>query len=145
MTKPTLFLLIANAMILLGFGMNKTNTEMTKMDFGHFSVSLAVNDIQASKTFYESLGFTPLEGAGGVEQKWLILTKDDVKIGLFEGMFPENVLTFNPSDVRSIHALVEKNGISVVHSNGLENTTGPCSFAITDPDGNPILFDQFAE
>lgn len=78
-------------------------------------------------------------------QKWKILTKDDVKIGLFEGMFLEDVLTFNPSDVRSIHALVEKHGISVVHSKGLENKAGPYSFAITDPDGNPILFDQFTE
>ena len=142
MKKTTLTVLAIMTVSLFGFGINKTNKEMTTMDFGTFSVSLAVKDINASITFYESLGFSRIEGAGSIEQKWVILKKDDVKIGLFEGMFDQNILTFNPTDARGIHAKVEKAGVSVAHSSGLENESGPCSFVIVDPDGNPILFDQ---
>lgn len=142
MKKTTLTALAIVTVSMLGFGFNRTNKEMTKMDFGTFSVSLAVKDINASTAFYESLGFSRIEGAGSIEQKWIILEKDDVKIGLFEGMFDQDILTFNPADARGIHAQVEKAGVSIAHSNGLENESGPCSFVIVDPDGNPILFDQ---
>ena len=143
MKKTVQYLLAAQAVVFLGFGINQYSKELKRMDYGHFSVSLAVKDINASKQFYETLGFAPIEGAGAVEQKWMILSKDDIKIGLFEGMFPDNVLTFNPTNVRGIHKLVEEQGIIIHNPSGLENETGPCSFAIVDPDGNPILFDQF--
>lgn len=145
MTKGIIALLIAQGVFLLGFGLKKTDRTIGEMNFGVFSVSLAVKDIGASKAFYESLGFTALEGAGSIDDKWLIMEKDGVKIGLFEGMFPDNILTFNPSDAREIHGAVQKNGIPVIYSMGMEDASGPCSFSIADPDGNPILFDQFGE
>lgn len=111
-------------------------------DLGIFSVSLAVKDLKVSLEFYQKLGFEAMEGAGGLEQKWLILQKADTKIGLFQDMFPTNTLTFNPEDARAIHLKVKKGEIPVLFSMGLENKSGPCTFSIADPDGNPILIDQ---
>lgn len=118
-----------------------------KTSFGNHSTSLAVKDIAASKVFYEKLGFQPLEGLGSVEDKWLIMIREDVKIGLFEGMFEENIITFNPSDARSIHnQLKSEESISfLMESETISNEKGPCHFCIADPDGNQILFDQHNE
>lgn len=121
------------------------------MKLGAFSLSLAVKDIQASKTFYEALGFT--EVGGNIEQKWLILRNQGNTIGLFQGMFDKNLLTFNPGwdeignplaefdDVRAIQTQLEKAGIEL-QSRADQATNGPASCMIIDPDGNPILIDQ---
>jgi predicted lactoylglutathione lyase len=121
------------------------------MQLGAFSISLSVKDIHASKAFYETLGFTTL--GGNIEKNWLILKNGQTVIGLFQGMFPNNILTFNPGwdqnaanmesfdDVRQIQQHLKSNGITLV-SEADESTTGPASFMVTDPDGNTILFDQ---
>ena len=121
------------------------------MDLGSFSVSLAVKDLQASRDFYEKLGF---EASGGdPEQRWLILRNGAHVIGLFEGMFEQNILTFNPgwnqsgeeaetfTDIREIQRQLERQGITPA-SQVDENSTGPASLMLTDPDGNAILLDQ---
>ena len=121
------------------------------MDLGSFSVSLAVKDLQASRDFYEKLGF---ESAGGdVEQGWLILRNRAHVIGLFEGMFEQNILTFNPgwnqagenaesfTDIREIQRQLKRQGITPA-SEVDEDSTGPASLMLTDPDGNTILLDQ---
>ncbi len=109
------------------------------MDLGHFWVSLAVKDLKASRAFYELLGFTQLDGDG---ESWLILKNDEPKIGLFQGMFEDNILTFNPPDVRSIQKVLKANGVALA-TEADETTTGPAHIAFKDPDGNDILIDQF--
>lgn len=121
------------------------------MELGAFSVSLAVKDLQASREFYEKLGFTSF--AGDPSQNWLILKNGDCVIGLFQGMFDRNILTFNPgwdqaaqpvgtfTDVRELQRRLRKGGVPFV-SEADESTTGPASFVVVDPDGNPILVDQ---
>jgi len=121
------------------------------MDLGAFSVSLNVKDIQVSKSFYEKLGFQVFGGV--VEQNWLILKNGDHVIGLFQGMFEKNTLTFNPgwdqngaplesfTDVRDLQREVKEQGVEL-ESEADENSEGPASFIVIDPDGNPILFDQ---
>jgi catechol 2,3-dioxygenase-like lactoylglutathione lyase family enzyme len=121
------------------------------MELGTFSVSLAVKDIKASKVFYEKLGFKVF--AGDISQNWLILKNGEHAIGLFQGMFEKNTLTFNPgwdsdakklgtfTDVRELQHLLKAQGVELV-SEADESTTGPASFVVMDPDGNPILFDQ---
>jgi lactoylglutathione lyase len=121
------------------------------MQLGAFSVSLAVKDLQASKSFYEKLGFT--EFAGQASQNWLILKNGDHVIGLFQGMFPRNILTFNPgwdqdakplasfTDVRELQRQLKATGVQLTQEAD-ESTTGPASFVAVDPDGNPILVDQ---
>jgi catechol 2,3-dioxygenase-like lactoylglutathione lyase family enzyme len=121
------------------------------MQLGAFSVSLAVKDITASKSFYEKFGFK--EFAGDTTQNWLILKNGDHVIGLFQGMFPKNILTFNPgwdqnaqklasfSDIRDLQRQLKSQGVQLV-SEADETTTGPTSFFAEDPDGNQILFDQ---
>ncbi len=121
------------------------------MELGAFSISLAVKDIHASKAFYEKLGFEVL--AGDITQNWLVLRNGSRVIGLFQGMFEQNILTFNPgwdsganpldsfTDVREIQRQLKEKGIEFA-SEADENTTGPASFVTVDPDGNPILFDQ---
>ena len=121
------------------------------MELGAFSISLTVKDIHASKAFYEKLGFTTLGGV--IENKWIILKNGPHIIGLFEGMFPKNMLTFNPgwnqdaknvdpfTDVRELQKRLKAQGVTFV-SEADENTTGPASFILTDPDGNPVLVDQ---
>ena len=121
------------------------------MQLGAFSVSLAVKDIKASKAFYEKFGFTVF---GGVEDRgWLIMKNGDRIIGLFQGMFEKNMLTFNPgwdsnarkldgfTDVRELQKQLKAAGI-VFLTQADESTTGPASFMVLDPDGNPILVDQ---
>lgn len=121
------------------------------MEIGAFSVSLAVQDIEASRLFYEKLGFTVF--AGDQSQNWLILKNGDHVIGLFQGMFENNILTFNPgwtqdaqprgefTDVRELQRQLKAQGITML-SEADESTTGPASFMLVDPDGNTILFDQ---
>ncbi len=121
------------------------------MNLGAFSVSLAVRDLAASRAFYEKLGFEVVHGVA--EQNWLILKNREHVIGLFQGMFEKNLLTFNPgwgqdgqplptyTDVRAIQRKLAEQGVEF-QSKADETTTGPASFTIVDPDGNTILVDQ---
>jgi catechol 2,3-dioxygenase-like lactoylglutathione lyase family enzyme len=121
------------------------------MQLGAFSVSLTVKDIEASKLFYEKLGFTVF--GGDQSQNWLIMKNGDVVIGLFQGMFDKNMLTFNPgwsgdaqplaefTDVRELQRVLKERGVTM-EPEADESSTGPAYFIVVDPDGNPILFDQ---
>jgi catechol 2,3-dioxygenase-like lactoylglutathione lyase family enzyme len=121
------------------------------MQLGNFSVSLAVKDIAASRSFYEKLGFTSF--AGDVSQNWLIMKNGEAIIGLFQGMFEKNILTFNPgwdsnaqplatfTDVRELQRQLKAQGVEFATESD-ESGTGPASFVVVDPDGNPILVDQ---
>lgn len=121
------------------------------MELGAFSVSLAVKDISASRDFYARLGFE--EAGGNIDENWLIMRNGGHTIGLFQGMFDRNMLTFNPgwdqhcndldsfTDVRELQKVLRDRGVEIgVEAD--ENGTGPASFMVTDPDGNPILVDQ---
>lgn len=121
------------------------------MKLGAFSVSLNVKDINASKEFYEKLGFSVF--AGNLGKNYLIMKNGNALIGLFQGMFEHNILTFNPGwdenanalpefdDVRKIQKELKKKNIEILQPAD-EDTTGPASFMVVDPDGNPVLFDQ---
>ena len=121
------------------------------MELGAFSVSLAVKDLEASKSFYEKFGFQVF--AGDATQNWLIMKNGDHIIGLFQGMFEKNILTFNPgwdqnanrldsfTDVRDLQRELKARDLKF-ESEADESTTGPASFIVVDPDGNPILIDQ---
>jgi len=121
------------------------------MELGAFSISLAVKDLEASRKFYEKFGFTVF--AGEPAQNWLILKNGHHAIGLFQGMFEKNILTFNPgwdsnaqklstfTDVRDLQRKLKAQGVMLMNE-AEENTTGPASFVAVDPDGNPILVDQ---
>jgi lactoylglutathione lyase len=121
------------------------------MELGAFSISLAVKDINASQAFYEKFGFEVF--MGDISQNWLIMKNRDTVIGLFQGMFEKNILTFNPgwdsnaqkldtfTDVRQLQRQLKERGVAFM-SEADENTTGPASFIAVDPDGNPILVDQ---
>jgi catechol 2,3-dioxygenase-like lactoylglutathione lyase family enzyme len=107
------------------------------------SLLLAVKDIKASMAFYEKLGFTPVEGTGPVEDNWIIMSKGHSKIGLFQDMFEENIITFNPEDARGVYKDLKSKGVNfLMESESLKDKKGPCHFSIADPDGNQILFDQ---
>ena len=121
------------------------------MKLGAFSISLSVKDIKASKQFYEQLGFSVF--AGDMEKNYLIMKNEDSLIGLFQGMFENNILTFNPGwdanaqklvhfdDVRDIQKRLKENKVSL-ESEADPTTTGPASITLLDPDGNTILIDQ---
>ena len=121
------------------------------MKLGAFSISLSVKDINASKVFYENLGFQVF--AGGLEKNYLIMKNGNALVGLFQGMFEGNILTFNPGwdenagkvepfdDIRAIQRQLKSQGVPFVQEAD-ENTSGPGSFVLTDPDGNVILVDQ---
>ncbi len=121
------------------------------MELGVFSISLAVKDITASRAFYEKFGFKVF--AGDASQRWLILKNGPHVIGLFQGMFEKNSLTFNPgwdsnasklntfTDVRDLQRELKAQGIKLT-TEADEASTGPASFTTIDPDGNPILVDQ---
>lgn len=121
------------------------------MQLGNFSISLAVKDIEASRSFYEKFGFAVV--MGDASQNWLILKNGDHVIGLFQGMFEKNILTFNPgwdsnaqpvpgfTDVRELQRRLKALGVRL-EPEADESTTGPASFMAVDPDGNPILVDQ---
>ena len=110
------------------------------MELGQFSVSLAVKDIAKSKAFYETMGFSALEACGSIEDKWLILKNDSVVIGIFQDMFEDNILTFNPTDARAIEAHLKDNKIDI--DTATKEESGPTNFVLKDPDGNVIMFDQ---
>ncbi|MFK8038558.1 MAG: VOC family protein [Crocinitomicaceae bacterium] len=127
--------------VLMAFVPSKQeNDELVYL--GKYSLSLNVNDILESKEFYQKLGFDPVEGMGSVEQKWMIISNGETKIGIFQGMFPSNTITFNPTDGRTICRKIKEKGIVPVFETGMDNSEGPCTFSIVDPDGNPILIDQ---
>ena len=121
------------------------------MKLGAFSISLTVKDLTASKAFYEKLGFSDEGRPCG--ENWTILKNGETVIGLFEGMFPKNMLTFNPGwnqnaeavgdfdDIRELQKTLKASGVSL-DTEADEATTGPASIMLTDPDGNPILIDQ---
>jgi catechol 2,3-dioxygenase-like lactoylglutathione lyase family enzyme len=121
---------------------------------GNFSVSLAVKDLAASRAFYEKLGFH--EKGGDASQGWLVLQNGTATIGLFQGMFEKNMLTFNPGwdrsgntladfdDVRDIQRILKSRGLELKLTAD-ESTSGPASVMLVDPDGNPILLDQFVQ
>lgn len=121
------------------------------MKLGAFSISLSVKDIHASKEFYESLGFSVF--AGDIAKNYLIMKNEASLVGLFQGMFENNILTFNPGwdtnaaalenfdDVREIQKSLKEKGIKL-ESEADESTKGPASFVVLDPDGNAILIDQ---
>lgn len=121
------------------------------MKLGAFSISLSVKDINASKAFYEKLGFTPF--AGDLAKNYLIMKNEKTIIGLFQGMFENNILTFNPGwdenaqklesfdDVRAIQAALKGEGLELQKEADV-NTEGPASIVLLDPDGNAILLDQ---
>jgi len=121
------------------------------MDLGAFSISLAVKDLEASRRFYDKFGFRVF--AGNAAQNWLILKNGAHVIGLFQGMFEKNILTFNPgwdqnaqqlasfTDIRDLQRQLKAQGVQL-ETQADESTTGPASFVAIDPDGNPILVDQ---
>jgi len=121
------------------------------MELGAFSVSLAVKDLAASKSFYEKLGFEKF--GGHEEQNWLIMKNGDHLVGLFQGMFDRNMLTFNPgwdqsagelgsfTDIRDIQRELKSKGVELT-SEADEATSGAASITLVDPDGNPVLIDQ---
>ncbi len=121
------------------------------MDLGNFSISLAVKDLAASRAFYEKLGLQVAGGEAG--QGWLIMRGPGYAVGLFQGMFDKNVLTFNPGwdadarpletfmDVRDIQRRLRAAGVELVREAN-EETSGPASCVVVDPDGNPVLIDQ---
>jgi predicted lactoylglutathione lyase len=121
------------------------------MELGTFSISLSVKDLEASKLFYEKLGFTVF--GGDPSQNWLIMKNGDHTIGLFQGMFEQNILTFNPgwdsnaqaletfTDVRVLQRQLKDQGVEILSETD-ENSTGPANFMMNDPDGNTIMIDQ---
>lgn len=121
------------------------------MKLGAFSVSLSVKDLQTSKQFYEKLGFTVF--AGQMEKNYLIMKNEDTLIGLFQGMFDNNILTFNPgwdqsantlkeyTDVRKLQETLKDKGVKL-ETEADTTTSGPANFVVLDPDGNAILIDQ---
>ena len=124
------------------------------MSLGNFSVSLAVKDLKASREFYETLGFAVFHDQSA--HNWMILKSPTATIGLFQGMFEGNILTFNPGwdadgqpvtpfeDVRSIQKRLKSAGVEIAQEAD-ETSTGPASFMVTDPDGNMIMIDQHVE
>ncbi len=168
MNKKTILIIGVITSFVLGFYINtllakQINKEKTQsnvkiknqkegsMQLGAFSMSLSVKDINASKEFYESIGFQVF--AGSLKQNYLIMKNGNALIGIFQGMFEGNILTFNPGwdenaknldnfdDIREIQKHIKSKGIKV-YPEADETTQGPASFMLTDPDGNVILFDQ---
>lgn len=156
MKNLILILILVVAAFLFGFYARPTESETHKikivpMKLGAFSISLNVKDIKASKKFYESLGFTVL--GGDLKMNYLIMKNGNALIGLFQGMFEGNILTFNPGwnengenvdpfdDVRKIQQHLLQSGIKLT-SQADTKTSGPASITLTDPDGNVILIDQ---
>jgi hypothetical protein len=125
--------------------------EKKSMEFGNFSVSLAVKDIKASLAFYQKLDFKQV--SGNLEQNWVVLQNGNARIGLFQGMFDKNILTFNPGwtkdketltdfqDVRELQRTLKSRGLTMAPEAN-ETTTGPAYFMLSDPDGNKLLVDQ---
>ena len=155
--KSTLAIVLAAGLAACGTVENTRSTTTTAtesdhtMELGAFSVSLAVKDLTASRAFYEKLGFEPIHG--DASQNWLILQNGTTTIGLFQGMFENNIMTFNPgwaadmnhpaefTDIRDLQRTLEGRGLELT-TRADESTTGPASLTLADPDGNVILLDQ---
>lgn len=144
--------LVIGLLVGTGFVFGKESSSGgNNMQLGNFSVSLTVKDIHASKLFYEKLGFVQV--AGVLEQNWVVMKSGDTKIGLFQGMFDKNMLTFNPGwdsngeklesfmDVREIQQKLLDAGVELT-TKADADSTGPAHVTLVDPDGNPILIDQ---
>ena len=162
MRKPTLLLVIVAAMLLSCYAkqqpiknttsQHSSSFKTTTMKLGAFSISLHVKDLTVSKAFYENLGFTIL--AGDLKKNYLIMKNENALIGLFQGMFENNIITFNPgwdengknietfNDVREIQQHLKEKGIKLDSEIASTNTSGPASVFLKDPDGNVILIDQ---
>ena len=150
LTSATLAGLVA-ATLMTTLPDDRQDKKDEPVELGNFSVSLSVKDIKASKAFYEKLDFKQV--AGKLEQNWVVLQNGTTKIGLFQGMFEKNSLTFNPGwtpmketledfqDVRELQRTLKARGIKL-KTEADETTSGPASFTLDDPDGNPILVDQ---
>lgn len=110
------------------------------MDLGTFSISLAVKDLSVARTFYETLGFSLVDGD---EQSWVMLQSGGAKVGLFQDMFESNILTFNPPNVREVERATIAAGYEPISTT--EGDTGPAHFIILDPDGNTVMFDQHTD
>lgn len=148
-------LLLVGAMALIGRlgagAAQSTQAEDKPLELGNFSVSLAVKDINASIAFYQKLDFKQV--GGKLEQNWVVLQNGTARIGLFQGMFDKNILTFNPGwtknketmtefpDVRDLQRVFKARGLTIAPEADVK-TTGPAYFEVTDPDGNTLLFDQ---
>ena len=117
------------------------NLRENKVELGLFSLSLTVKDISKSKTFYEALGFEAMPSCGSVEDKWLMMKNGTTMIGLFEGMFEDNIMPIKPSDVRALQANLVEQGIAL--DVPVKGDSGPGHLIVKDPDGNAIMFDQF--
>jgi catechol 2,3-dioxygenase-like lactoylglutathione lyase family enzyme len=141
---------LATATLLTTFQAPKQDKKDEPVALGNFSVSLTVKDINASKAFYEKLGFKQV--AGKLEQRWVVMQNGAANVGLFQGFFDRNSLTFNPGwdfqkntlkdfqDVRELQRIVKQRGLTLKIE--AKDGDGPASFALDDPDGNPILVDQ---
>ena len=154
-TIVTLILCVVTGIASRGEPDSRTGDEKegTNMQLGNFSVSLAVKDLSVSRAFYEKLGFRVIGGNG---RNFSILQNDTATIGLFQGMFDKNILTFNPGwdrscatlpefdDVRTIQKSLDSKGLTLA-TRADESTTGPASIVLIDPDGNQIMIDQHAE
>ena len=108
------------------------------IDLGKFSFSLAVADVQKSRTFYEGLGFEAYDDHQS--ENWLIMKNGETTLGLFQGMFEENILSFHPSDVRAAHKAIEANGVEIMSAP--QGDDGPAHMMLKDPDGNLVMLDQ---
>jgi len=148
MKKVSILAVALVAAFCLGFVSHPKNNDM---NLGAFSMSLSVKDLNASKEFYENLGFTVF--GGGLEKRYLIMKNDNALIGLFQGMFKGNIITFNPGwdedakdvtefkDIREIQRHLKSKGVKLT-TEADETTKGPASIFLSDPDGNVILLDQ---
>jgi predicted enzyme related to lactoylglutathione lyase len=149
-------LLLVGAMALIGMvgasaAQSTQATEKKTLELGNFSVSLAVKDIKASMAFYQKLDFKQV--GGKLEQNWVVLQNGTARIGLFQGMFDKNILTFNPGwtkdkktltdfqDVRELQRALKARGLTIATEADV-TTKGPAYFKVTDPDGNTLLIDQ---
>lgn len=111
------------------------------MNLGRNYLALAVKDIAVSYAFYQQMGFEAVPDCGSVEEKWLIIRNGDIQLGLYQDMFPTNIITFNPPDVRSVQKSLKASGIQLDQECD-ESTNGPAYIMLKDPDGNSILIDQ---
>ena len=149
-------LLLVGAMALIGMvgasaAQSTQATEKKTLELGNFSVSLAVKEIKASMAFYQKLDFKQV--GGKLEQNWVVLQNGTARIGLFQGMFDKNILTFNPGwtkdkktltdfqDVRELQRALKARGLTIATEADV-TTKGPAYFKVTDPDGNTLLIDQ---
>jgi len=142
---------LAAALLTTNLPQDKEAKKDEPLQLGNFSVSLNVKDIKASKAFYEKLDFKQVSGK--LEQNWVVLQNGTTKIGLFQGMFEKNSLTFNPGwdgekktpkdfqDVRELQKILKERGLKL-EVEADETSEGPAYFTLADPDGNPVLFDQ---